>query len=547
MKHKSLLPLSLLIVGSVLFSACDFNAARDAFNDFNIVIEIENQKTAVVVQLFDARTGDFINRPATVDFVGDPALFVDTFGDPISRINTSIGQAGFSISDARMPTQARPTEFDVRITAQGYLPFIQTLVVPDTGAYVFAFNLIDPAAPPEGVVTSSETVQTNALGQTSSRVIVAPPPTATTSAVRAEIPAGSTFLNAQGQPVSGSVSIGITALDPTNGTTLESLPRGRSALRKANEVNIEDRFIYAAFSVSATSNTGSSVGTVQAPSGQNVELEVSLTDQLLDPQTGEPLPSGSSVTVAIFNPITRTYEIRGTATYISAPSAGKSIQSGQIRISETSSLNSTTFLIISGTSYMFENLDVIINTNGHSNIAASFTQPNTIGASYWAPSNPPSTLNLRFSFPVFGASGRIITVFSSSTRREQRGRAASYTFNLPSLNPEINYIVNLNCPPNTGVYLTSIPSFNISYRELNSNSWYNLGDISKNRDLFIRRAELSNPASRIISLNFTSNLLIQGKTYEFKGVYNENQEFSGQYLINSNPFTLNWDASSFCR
>lgn len=548
MKLTSYLIPTLLLVSSALIAACDFTAARNAFDEFNIVLGIENQKTAVVVQLFDARTGEFIERPATVEFVGDPALFVDTFGDPLSRIRTSIGQAGFSISDAKMPTQANPTAFDIRITAEGYLPLTQPVVVPDTGAYVFAFTLIDPSAPPEGVVTSSETAQTNVQGQTASRVIVAPPPSATTSAVRAEIPAGSTFLNAQGQPVSGSVSIGITALDPTLGTTLASLPRSRAALRKANEVNIEDRLIYGAFSVNLTSNTGSPVNTVRAPSGQQIELEVSLQAPLLDAETGEPLPLGSTITVAAFNPSTGTYEITGTATYTSGNPTGKSTQSNSLRISQSTSLSATSIIFISNIAYTYENVDVIINTNGHRDITATFTQPNAIGTGYWAPQNPPSTLNLRISFPLMGATGRVITVTSSSTRREQRGRAQSYTFDLPSLNPNISYIINLQCPPNKGVFLSSIPSLNLSYREKNTSTWFNLGDISKNRDLFIRREDFTNnPTSRIVSLNFMTNSLLQGRTYEFKGVYNGNEEFTGEYLINSNPFTLNWDVSSLCR
>lgn len=544
MKRFSLLPLTLLLASGALLSACDFNAASDAFDDFNIVIGIENQKTAVVVQLFDARTGDFINRPATIEFGGDAALFVDTYGDPLTRIRTSGGQAGFSISDARMPTSASPAEFEVRITADGYLPLTQPVVLADTGAYKFAFDLIDPSAPPAGAVTSRETIATNAQGQTPSRTVVSPPPSTTTPAAGADIPAGTTMSLASGQPASGSVSFGMTTIDPENASAMTSLPRSRAALRKANDLNLDDHLVFGALTIDLRTAQGLSVSAARAPVGQNIDVEIVLPIALVDPSTGMPLPSGTTFVVGRFNPSTFTYETFGQATYNGPGQGGAQKISVLIRRNEI--LPGTYVILVPVTN--FENVAVSITRNDHQNIRTTFSQAFVLPFTYTFPNTSAATYTITRRMPVPARGTRSVLVASSVATQVQSSPSTAFSFTLPARsNPNITYRMNLQCPAGQGVYLTNLPSLTLSYREVGTGRWFSLGDISRNSALTIIRERPRDVTSRILAIEFVSNALLQGRTYALKGVYNGTDEFDERYTINANPFTLTWDADPVCR
>lgn len=544
MKRLPLYSLLLLLGSSAFLAACDFTAASDAFDDFNIIIGIDNQKTAVVVQLFDARTGEFVNRPATVEFGGDASLFVDTYGDPLTRLRTSGGQVGFSISDARMPTSANPASFEVRITADGYLPLTQPVVLSDTGAYKLAFNLVDPSAPPAGAVTSRETTTTNAQGQTPSRTVVTPPPSATTPAAGADIPAGTTMSLASGQPASGSVTFGMTTIDPENSSAMTSLPRSRAALRKANDLNLDDHLVFGALTIDLRTAQGLSVAAARAPVGQNIDVEIVLPIALVDPSTGMPLPSGTTFVVGRFNPSTFTYESYGQATYNGSGQGGAQKISILIRRNEI--LAGTYVILVPVTN--FENVAVSITRNGHQNISATFGQAFVLPFSFTFPNTSAATYTISRRMPVPGRGTRSVAVASSEALQVQSGPSNAFNFTLPvRSNPNVTYRMNLQCPAGQGVYLTNLPSLTISYREVNTREWFSLGDISRNSALTIIRERPRDVTSRILAVEFVSNALLQGRTYDLKGVYNGTDEFNERYTINANPFTLSWDVDSVCQ
>lgn len=544
MKRIPLFALLLLLGSSAFLAACDFNAASDAFDDFNIIIGIENQKTAVVVQLFDARTGDFVNRPATIEFGGDASLFVDTYGDPLARLRTTSGQAGFSISDARMPTSASPATFEVSINAEGYLPLTQSVVLSDTGAYKLAFNLVNPSAPPTGAVTSRETTPTNAQGQTPNRTVVTPPPTAQTPAAGADLPAGTTMSLSSGQPATGTVNLDLVTIDPENTSAMQSLPRSRAALRKANDLNLEDFLIFGALTLDLRTAQGLTVAAARAPVGQNIDLEIVLPVALVDPTTNLPLPSGTTFVVGRFNPTTFTYENFGQATYNGPGQGGAQKISILIRRNE---VLAGTYVVLAPVTN-FENVTVNITRNGHQNITTTFGQAFVLPFSFSFPNSTAPTFTITRRMPSPGRGTRAVVVASSEVVQVQSGPSTTFNFTLPTRsNPNITYRMNLQCPAGQGVYLTNLPSLTISFREVGTSRWFSLGDISRNAGLSIIRERQGDVTSRILAVQFVTNVLVQGRTYDLEGVYNGTDNYRERHTINTNPFTLNWDAGAVCR
>lgn len=547
MKQNLFLTLTALLACSMLLTACDFNAASDAFDDFNIVLGIENQKTAVTVQLFDARTGEFIERPATVEFVGDPALFVDAFGDPVSRIRTSIGEAVFSISDARMPSEASPLEFGVRITADGYLPLFQPIVLPDTGDYGLSFSLLDHAAPPLGVITSRETVSTNAQGQTGSRVAVTPPPTATGPVAGADLPAGTTMTLSSGQPATGSVDIGVTAIDPTS-SAMTSLPRSRAALRKSNDLDLDDYLIFGAITLDFRTAQGLNVAAAQAPAGQEIVVQLSLPFALSDPasSSNRPYPNGTSFIVGRFNPTTDSYETFAQATYVVTTEGA----------TERYALRMARTTVSAGTYVMLAEIgqdrseEVTVSTSPYrGGVNVTIEQAYRLPVTRIIPRNSYET-TARVS--TYGRDTRTVTVEARNGIFFDSGGKTRYSVPPRGIisNPDLTIKIFFECPAGKGVYLSVLPSLFLSYTRqiiMDTRPWSRFGDISRHPLLTVNRERPGDITSKITSVQFVTDDLVTGRPYRFRIVYNGSESYSVVQTLTSNPAVLTINPGTLCR
>lgn len=546
MKRIPLYSLLFFLGSSALLAACDFNAASDAFDDFNIVLGIENQKTAVTVQLLDARTGEFIERPATVEFVGDPALFVDAFGDPLSRIRTSVGEAVFSISDARMPSEASPLEFGVRITADGYLPLFQPIVLPDTGDYGLSFSLLDHAAPPLGVITSRETVSTNAQGQTGSRVAVTPPPTATGPVAGADLPAGTTMTLSSGQPATGSVDIGVTAIDPTS-SAMTSLPRSRAALRKSNDLDLDDYLIFGAITLDFKTAQGLNVAAAQAPAGQEIVVQLSLPFALSDPasSSNSPYPNGTSFIVGRFNPTTDSYETFAQATYVVTTEGAT--ERYALRMARTT-VSAGTYVIITELSReSFENVEVSTSPY-RGGVNVTIEQAYRLPVTRIIPRNKSQT---EAEVSTYGRDTRTVSVEARNGTFMDSGGKSRYQISPRGvvLYPDLTIQINFECPAGKGVYLSILPSLFLSYTTqlIPTRPWSRLGDISRHPRLTINRERPGDITSKITSVQFVTDDLVTGRPYRFRIVYNGSESYSVVQALTSNPAVLTINPGTLCR
>ncbi len=231
MKIFSKNPALMLFLGIFVFqmSACDFQAAEDAFDDFNIIIGLDPINTVVNGIIVDASDGDLVNAELT--FSGtDVATLIDAYSDPLEDQNVEDGLITFGIRNSIVPSPSNPVAFTVTATANGYFSTSKTISVTEVGDAVFQIvmaqnNVTVNIQGTDGQVDNQ--ISTNSSGVVQQAVTVqtqAPSTTQTQAQVIVVVPVGSTPVTANGTPLVGQITTQLRAYD--SGSGLAALPSG---------------------------------------------------------------------------------------------------------------------------------------------------------------------------------------------------------------------------------------------------------------------------------------------------------------------------------
>ncbi len=207
-------------------SACDFDAAKEAFTNAKLILGLENQKTTVGVSFVDAGTGLLLGGTFPVTLTGpDAASVVDAYGDPLTKRTARSGLTTFAISNTRRPTRSAPISVRVSALPSGYLPLSQNVVLTDTGAVSISVRAVRPAAPGQGT-QSAQQANTAGAGGTATPISVATP--ATPPAAGGAAPPRASLASATGSTLRGSSNQALTG--PVTTTLLSIDPRQREAM-----------------------------------------------------------------------------------------------------------------------------------------------------------------------------------------------------------------------------------------------------------------------------------------------------------------------------
>ncbi len=231
MKIFSKNPALMLFFGIFVFqmSACDFQAAEDAFDDFNIIIGLDPINTVVNGIIVDASDGNLVNAEMT--FSGtDVATLIDAYSDPLEDQNVEDGLITFGIRNSIVPSPSNPVAFTVTATANGYFSTSKTISVTEVGDAVFQIvmaqnNVTVNIQGTDGQVDNQ--ISTNSTGVVQQAVTVqtqSPSPTQTQAQVIVVVPAGSTPVTSNGTPLVGQITTQLRAYD--SGSGLAALPSG---------------------------------------------------------------------------------------------------------------------------------------------------------------------------------------------------------------------------------------------------------------------------------------------------------------------------------
>lgn len=209
----SLFVLSLLLVAT----SCDFNAAEDAVNDFDVLIGLPSLSTVVNVQALDASTGQPVSQEVTVTFDGENAGSVmDIYNDPIAELAIQDGFGTFALDPASGPTPTNPAQVTLRVQSERYNATTTTIQATQDGSVNRVIRLTpeDPRKEAAGTAGVREGVSTNDNGETTRPVSGGTDKAKAAEAQGTfEIPQGIRLATASGDPVQGPVTVDLSVFD----------------------------------------------------------------------------------------------------------------------------------------------------------------------------------------------------------------------------------------------------------------------------------------------------------------------------------------------
>jgi hypothetical protein len=241
---------AVLLLG--LVTSCDFGAAGDAVDRFEVLVGLPSLASVVNVQAVDASDGSPISQEVQVTFDGqDESSVVDIYSDPLSEITVKGGFANFAVDSTRSPLSENPVRLTLRAQAEGFSATSVSVQITQEGSVnrVIRLSPENPEQSSEGTSGSRETVNTDDNGETTTAVTAQTGKTSSGSDAAegsASIPAGTSLRTADGEPLQGQVTTDLSVFDNSSNAQ-ELLPaeakvteNGRRQIRGAVRFQAKD-------------------------------------------------------------------------------------------------------------------------------------------------------------------------------------------------------------------------------------------------------------------------------------------------------------------
>ncbi len=198
---------------------CDFGAASDAVDEFEVVTELPPLKTVVNLQVLDASNGAPITDDVQVTVGGtDASEVIDVYSDPISELTIKNGFANFGLDSTRSPTPDNPAQLELRASASGYVATSVSVRIRQEGSVsrVVRLRPEDPESSVPGTSGDRKNVDINEDGETTSLVTAetgrtSDEPDAAEAA--ASVPTGTRLRTTSGESLQGQVTIDLSVYD----------------------------------------------------------------------------------------------------------------------------------------------------------------------------------------------------------------------------------------------------------------------------------------------------------------------------------------------
>ena len=227
-KFKSITFRAFILVAVLIpLSGCDFDAARDSFDDFDIIIGLDPINTVVNGIIYDNASGDLMDN-VQLSFSGNGASsLIDAYSDPIgSSNNVEGGTITFGIQNSVVPTAGNPLTFVVTATAEGFYDQSRTVQVTETGAAEFEVAMVrvaDTFSDIQGSSAVQSSVQVD-QGGLQNQFSVSTQGGGSQAHATVTIAPGVVPLTSSGAAITGSLDTQLRVYDPSQGQT--NLPAG---------------------------------------------------------------------------------------------------------------------------------------------------------------------------------------------------------------------------------------------------------------------------------------------------------------------------------
>ncbi len=284
-------PLFAALLIALFATACDFQAAEDAFDEFQIVIGLDPIDSPVAGVVYNLNSGQPIRATLTFGGAGASSL-IDAYSDPLpTEMDVEGGALTFGVSNAIKPSASSPFTFTVTAEAPGYYSQTRTVTATEVGGIDFEVPMVpevDPNARIAGTSSAQDSrVQANENGSVQQTISIQtqvnPEAQATATAT---VSAGSVALSSTGQPLTGQLQTQVRAYDPGQGST--SLPQGATMNGAgSNQAVLGGIFflmtdasgqVAATFGSSGSGKNGFAKSGACEQAGGFIELTISITD-----------------------------------------------------------------------------------------------------------------------------------------------------------------------------------------------------------------------------------------------------------------------------
>jgi len=144
-KRNFFLILLMVAFGLTAAAGCDFQAAEDAFDDFDIIIGLDPINTVVSGVIVDAGSGELVDAQLT--FSGpDASIVIDAYSDPMLSLHAESGVLTFGINNSRVPSENSPVQITVSVTAPNYFSTSQDVTISAVGDDFFEIQMARSSA-----------------------------------------------------------------------------------------------------------------------------------------------------------------------------------------------------------------------------------------------------------------------------------------------------------------------------------------------------------------------------------------------------------------
>jgi hypothetical protein len=242
---------AILLLG--LTASCDFGAAEDAVDQFEVLVGLPPLATVVNLQALDASSGTPINNDVQVTFEGAGASsVVDIYSDPLSTLTIQEGFANFALDSTRSPSVQSPVGVTLRAQAEGYDATSVSIKITQEGSIsrVLRLRSENPEESAAGTSGRRSTANASENGETTSAVTAQTAPTSDgpdAAQASVSIPSGTRLQTASGEPLQGEVTMDLSVFD-NSANAQELLPaeaketeNGRSQIRGAVQFQATDQ------------------------------------------------------------------------------------------------------------------------------------------------------------------------------------------------------------------------------------------------------------------------------------------------------------------
>ncbi len=303
---------ALAAVFVTVYTSCNITNPID---NIALVFNTLSINTTASVNFVDAATGESIASAVNVSFTGPGAnQIVTTLDEPITSASTQSGALEFGVSSNVTPSSQSPVKVTLVAGSSGYQTTSYPMTITSAGSHPVTIAMVKTSAPPQGTSTAPPTpIQTGSGGQTSTTTTVQTTAEATTGgSAEITVPSGTTIKDANGNPLSGSLTVNVTYFS-NNQSANGALPTGLSVTATNQDGSTGSGFAQAAgFATFTISNQN---GQLAKSFSTPVTLSFTVPGSTINPSTNAQIKNGDSVPVYSFDETSQTwkFETNGTA------------------------------------------------------------------------------------------------------------------------------------------------------------------------------------------------------------------------------------------